>query len=155
MTEARAARMSVSLPSDSEARTGQAHAWPVRVVLFGAPTTKKNSSRIVGTGARGRTRMQHPVLLPSKQHQKWFGQVIAQARVQRPSSGVIAVPINVRALIYRHRAAGDAVGFYQAIADLLEAAHIVKDDVLCVSWDGSRLLKDTKFPRIEIELTVA
>lgn len=64
----------------------------------------------------------------------------------------IDYPINCRALIYRHAAVGDAVGYYQAVGDLLELAGAVANDRWIVSWDGSRLLKDPGRPRVEIEL---
>jgi hypothetical protein len=62
-------------------------------------------------------------------------------------------PVNCRALIYRDALRGDAVGFYQAIGDLLQLAGVVTDDKYIVSWDGSRLLKDPVRPRVELELT--
>ena len=61
--------------------------------------------------------------------------------------------VNVAATFYRDALRGDATGYYQALADLLQAAGIVANDVLCVSWDGSRLAKDAQRPRIEVVLT--
>jgi len=63
--------------------------------------------------------------------------------------------VNCRALFYRDALRGDAVGYYQALADALEEAGIVKNDRLIVSWDGSRLLKDADIPRIEVTLDYA
>ena len=64
-----------------------------------------------------------------------------------------ASPVNCRALIYRDALRGDAVGFYQAVGDLLQLAGVVVNDKYLVSWDGSRLLKDSARPRVELELT--
>ena len=65
----------------------------------------------------------------------------------------IEYPINVSAAFYRDKLTGDAVGYYQALADALEEGGIVENDSLIRSWNGSKLLKDAKNPRIEIEIT--
>lgn len=65
----------------------------------------------------------------------------------------IAVPVNVAATVYRERADGDLLNYLAALSDLLQAACIVENDVLCVAWDGSRLAKDAENPRIEVVIT--
>jgi hypothetical protein len=60
--------------------------------------------------------------------------------------------VNCRALFYRDANRGDAVGFYQGLADLLEQRAVIANDRLIVSWDGSRLLKDAAEPRVEVVL---
>ena len=65
----------------------------------------------------------------------------------------IARPVNCAALFYRDALRGDAVGFYQGLADVLEKAGIVENDKFIVSWDGSRLRKDAARPRVELVLT--
>ena len=116
----------------------------------GAPRTKKNSSQIVRAGAR-------PRILPSCAYRTWAAQALPalRAAAARARLGPIAEPVNCRALIYRDALRGDAVGFYQAIADLLEDAGILENDRWVVAWDGSRMLKDAARPRVEILLTVA
>lgn len=91
-------------------------------------------------------------MLPSKQFESWnqFAQVHLMRLHPRET---IQQPVNCRALIYRDANRGDAVGYYQALADALEEAGIVENDRLIVSWDGSRLLKDAANPRIEVTLT--
>jgi Holliday junction resolvase RusA-like endonuclease len=116
----------------------------------GAPRTKKNHGRL---DLRGRK----PRALPSKAFEEWncAAQMwIAKARTRRidPIETHIDWPVNCRALFYRDAHRGDAVGYYQALADALEEGYIVKDDKFIVSWDGSRLLKDAKNPRIEVTL---
>lgn len=122
-------------------------------VVPGVPRTKKTSNRIVRAGAF------HKVL-PSKAFQVWNEMAqIHLARVRsaspiwlRDSRGFT---LNCRALIYRDALRGDAVGFYQAIADALQDSGLIENDKLIVSWDGSRLLKDAKNPRVEITLSEA
>jgi hypothetical protein len=120
--------------------------------IHGAPRTKKNSAQLVRRGAVGR-----PLLLPSPYYQAWHRVALPQAKSvrRRVLPGALAVPVNCCALIYRERNGGDAVGFYQAIADLLEDAGILVNDRLIVAWDGTRLLKDAERPRIEVLLTDA
>lgn len=93
-------------------------------------------------------------MLPSVQFEEW-NQVAQIHMLRLQPRETIQQPVNCRALIYRDANRGDAVGYYQALADALEDARIVHDDVLIVSWDGSRLLKDAKNPRIEVTLTTA
>jgi hypothetical protein len=94
-------------------------------------------------------------VLPSPQFRQW--NQAAQmwlARVRSENPGLpIRGPVNCRALFFRDAFRGDAVGYYQALADALGEARIVFDDQLIVSWDGSRLFKDHVNPRIEVELT--
>lgn len=127
---------------------------PIKFIIPGPPRTKKTHSRIVNTRTR-------PRLLPSQQFMEW--NAAAQYHLidvrrdlipfrdghHRP----IEVPVNCCALFYRDADRGDAVGYYQALADALEEGRIVANDVLIVSWDGSRLLKDAANPRIEVMLT--
>jgi hypothetical protein len=61
-------------------------------------------------------------------------------------------PVNCRALFYRDKDVGDAVGFYQALADCIQDAGILVNDRLIEQWDGSRLLVDKTNSRIEVEL---
>ena len=133
----------VSISEDALARlTG----W--RIVLDGAPRTKKTSNRIIRAGNRRR-------ILPSKAHERWFGAVfpkLAQVAGLLAPRLPLRVPVNVAATFYRDAERGDAVGYYQALADLLERAGVVENDVLIRSWDGSRLRKDAAYPRIELEI---
>lgn len=111
------------------------------------PTTKKNSGQIVMIG-------KFPRIFPSKQFRVWdkaAQRCLVLVRRQLPAS--INEPMNCAALFFRETAIGDAVGYYQALADTLETAGIVTNDRLIVSWDGSRLLKDKHSPRVEVTLT--
>jgi hypothetical protein len=117
------------------------------LVIEGAPRTKKNHGR---TEMRGRRK----VHLPSVAHDVWHAAALPQAKVGRCGPALTS-EVNCRALFFRDALRGDAVGYYQALADLLEHAGIVENDRLIVSWDGSRLRKDAARPRIEVELWTA
>lgn len=124
------------------------------LVILGPPRTKKNHSRIVGVRASRRSRFAKPRLLPSVEYVRWHRIALPQAKAGR-TAAPITTPVNCRAFFYRDRRVGDAVGYYQALADLLQDAGILADDRLIVTWDGSRLLKDKDRPRVELELTLA
>jgi hypothetical protein len=118
-----------------------------QATIHGVPRTKKNSAQIVRSGFR-------PRLIPSAAFRAWNRVAQVQLVSVRPAQP-IATGVNCRALFYREALRGDAVGFYQALADALEDAGVVVDDKFIVSWDGSRLLKDAINPRIEVILEAA
>src|SRR5438552_1669262 len=106
----------------------------ISFVLEGPPRTKKNSARIDTRGGRIRK-------LPSKAYEAWNDMVQPQlmlVRIKAPEGLLpITCPINVEARFFRHADVGDAVGFYQGLADVLEEGGIVQDDSQIRSWDGS------------------
>lgn len=120
----------------------------LRLTLPGIPRTKKNSQRIVPRG-------KHHIPLPSEAWKTWAAALVPKLKAwmaqnrQQP----IAHPVNCRALFYRDALRGDAVGFYQGLADLLQKAGVLVDDKYVTQWDGSRLLKDAARPRVEVTLT--
>ena len=118
----------------------------ISFTLFGAPRTKKTSNRLVPV--RGRQ-----FVLPSKAWVKWRDSLTFRcAGKMLPYSSPIKEPVNCAAIFYRDALRGDAVGYYQGLADVLEYYRIVDDDKYLVSWDGSRLEKDAKNPRVEVTL---
>lgn len=120
-------------------------------MILGAPRTKKNHGRRIKRGLR----IFH---VPSQACTDWTEAAVLQLRAQNrlvQGTWPYESRVNVRALIYRDANRGDAVGYYQAIADALEAAGVVEDDKLCVSWDGSRMFVDKARPRVEIVLEPA
>lgn len=128
----------------------------MRLTIVGAPRTKKTSSRIIGSGPKCNAcgkRTGRPFLIPSEENVAWTKDAVRQLREQLAGRAGFTVPVNCRILIYRDRAVGDAVNFFQASADALETAKVVENDRLIVSWDGSRLLKDAGNPRVEILLS--
>lgn len=129
----------------------QTTAYP-RLVIHGPPRTKKNSRRVAyvrGTECKkcGRGKA---FLLQSKQHDEWAKPAIQKLKLLWGYRNPIERPVNVAALVYRERATGDLLNYLAAVSDALEHAGVVANDVLCVSWDGSLLLKDAKRPRVEI-----
>lgn len=124
----------------------------IGLLISGAPRTKKNHGRVI---QRGRRRFH----IPSDAWTMWsrLG-ALELAQILRRESRMFpiakSVNLNCRALFYRDALMGDAVGYYQGLADLLQYAGVLEDDVSLVSWDGSRLLKDADRPRVELLLTV-
>lgn len=118
------------------------------LTIPGIPRTKKNSGRIVPIGGRH-------ILLPSEAWQTWADAVVPaiKAWATRQRLQPISRPVNCAAVFFRDALRGDAVGFYQGLADVLQHAGIVENDKHIVSWDGSRLRKDASRPRVELELT--
>jgi Holliday junction resolvase RusA-like endonuclease len=125
----------------------------VRLVLPGPPRTKKTSNRIVKIPKKGGGRG-FSKILPSKAFCAWEGAVAPQvaAAWRRAGGETIEVPVNCKAMIFRDANRGDAVGYYQGIADVLQKAGVVSDDKWIVSWDGTRLAIDRKNPRVEVLL---
>ncbi len=123
----------------------------ITFVLPVTPRTKKNSR--VHARVRGRT-----VPLPSEAYKKMARDVLvwAQEKVIKGRWACwldLQQPLNCEATFYRDANRGDAVGYYQALADALESAGVLSDDKWITQWDGSRLRKDAKRSRIEVTLT--
>ena len=121
---------------------------PVFLTIPGAPRTKKTSNKIWKVGNR-------KVVMPSEAWMAWRDDVVAHIAEHVPGVRTmrLAVPLNCRALFYRDANRGDAVGYYQGLADVLEEIGLLADDEHIVSWDGSRLLLDRVNPRVEVTLT--
>lgn len=136
----------------------------ITFVLPVVPRTKKNSRRHTKKRSKSSGKM-ITVPLPSEQYEKMEAGVVEWARSYflPPAIGprkpvlfgelLLAQPLNCAAIFYREKNIGDANGYYQGLADALEAAGIVANDKWIVQWDGSRLAKDAKRPRIEVTLT--
>jgi len=116
----------------------------IRFTVFGIPRTKKTHNVLARAGSR-------LVILPNKKWTEWVER--AYMVWPRGRTDLQDVPYNICALFYRDANRGDAVGYYQGLADLLEKRGIISNDKWLVSWDGSRLLKDKGNPRVEITLT--
>jgi Holliday junction resolvase RusA-like endonuclease len=112
-------------------------------VIEGAPRTKKTSNRILRFGKFNK-------IVPSKAYLDWRDDAVPQLREQGVS--VYACPVNVRATVYRDAYRGDLIGYLQGIADALQEAGVIVDDKFITGWDGSRMTKDSKRPRVELEI---
>ena len=119
----------------------------VSFVITGPPRTKKNHGRRIMRGGRVYS-------IPSEAYETWDASAMVQLKKQF-SGDPIASEVNCRALFFRHANVGDAVGFYQALADTLEHAGVLTNDQLIRSWDGSRLLKDKDNPRVIVTLEIS
>lgn len=115
---------------------------PVELVVFAAPRTKKNSGGVLTRGGK-------KFHVPSPAYLVFEAEVVAAAaRLQLGQLPEGAY--NVRATFYRDARRGDAVGYYQALADALQRAGVVANDAQLVAWDGSRLALDRLRPRVEV-----
>ena len=127
----------------------------ISFVLPVTPRTKKNSRTHVRK--RAKTGNMITVPLPSDAYREMEGQIISWCfrqigKIARLSY-TLAQPLNCAAIFYREKNIGDAVGYYQGLADALEAAGVVANDKWITQWDGSRLAKDADRARIEVTLT--
>lgn len=129
----------------------------ITLTVPGAPRTKKTHNRIILVKRRG----QRPrrIVMPSEAWENWAK--VAVIRIAAVSAGMKAeypFPLpdrayNCAAIFYRDANRGDAVGYYQGLADVLERAKVVSNDKYITQWDGSRLLIDRENPRVELVIT--
>lgn len=128
----------------------------LRLILPGIPRTKKTSNRVfhIGQKCRACNRGSRAVVQPSEAWTTWCDSLVRQVAPVLPITWhPIDFPVNCLALFYRDAERGDAVGFYQGLADALEHIGIVANDKWIRSWDDSLLLKDAGNPRVELVLT--
>ena len=133
----------------------------ISFVLPVTPRTKKNSRKHIKR--RSKSGKVITVPLPSDAYSKMEAEIVAWANdipgnllvgcVVCACELELAQPLNCAAIFYREKNIGDAVGYYQALADALESSGIVSDDKWITQWDGSRLAKDATRSRIEVTLT--
>lgn len=101
----------------------------------------------------GRTKPGRHVVLPSSNYREWERSAVIEAKAQQTQRAPIESLVHVQAVFYRPRATGDLVGYLQALADMLETAGIIANDRQITCWDGTRMDKDAKRPRVEVEIT--
>lgn len=124
----------------------------MRLVIWGAPRTKKTHNMLARAGGR-------MIVLPSKAWTRWVKTARLEYTFPHPgfpceiTPRPFATPIAVRALFFRDANRGDLVGYMQGLADLLEQRQILTNDRLIESWDGTRLLLDRERPRVELHIT--
>lgn len=128
------------------------------LTVTGAPRTKKTSNQLVSN--RGRA-----FVLPSQAWRRWLASCSVMV-TRSPGTGRACnepfIPfrgpmfpdecLNCAAVFYRDARRGDAVGYYQGLADLLEKKRVLQDDAQIVTWWGSRMLLDKSNPRVELVL---
>ena len=118
----------------------------MNLTLYGEPRTKKNSARILRSGA-GR-----PFVAPSKAFEEYQESCLWQIRT--PHSPVSA-RVNVRCIYYMQtRRKVDLANLIEATCDILVKAGVLADDnsQIAAGHDGSRVEYDKNNPRVEIEI---
>ena len=116
----------------------------MKLTLYGDPRTKKNSARILRSGA-GR-----PFVSPSKAFEEYQESCLWQ--IKRPHSPISA-RVNVRCVYYMKTARRvDLANLIEATTDILVKARVLEDDnsKIVAGHDGSRVEHDKKNPRVEI-----
>lgn len=116
----------------------------MKLTLYGDPRTKKNSARILRSGA-GR-----PFVSPSKAFEEYQESCLWQ--IKRPHSPISA-RVNVRCVYYMKTARRvDLANLIEATTDILVKARVLEDDnsQIVAAHDGSRVEHDKKNPRAEI-----
>lgn len=124
----------------------------MKFVIYGRPMTKSNHLRI------GRSRTGKPFVMQAKTSVKWQNdaalQLQSQMRKYRGSTFHAGQRWNLCALFYRERNhAGDVGNYLKGLCDALATAGVVANDRQIAGHDGSRLLVDSRIPRVEITLT--
>jgi Holliday junction resolvase RusA-like endonuclease len=101
-----------------------------------------------------------PKVLPSEAYEEWERGALVECMMIKAKLREMGVElpilglVSVEAHIYRERDTGDVCGYQQAIGDLLQAAEIIKDDRQIEDWDGTRRLKDSAAPRVEVFIRI-
>lgn len=116
------------------------------LTLIGEPRTKKNSSRILRSGA-GR-----PFVAPSAAFEDYQTSCLWQIRAPPEP---ISARVNVRCVYYMAtRRKVDLANLIEATCDILVTAGVLADDNsrIVAAHDGSRVELDRKQPRVEIEI---
>lgn len=119
------------------------------IILYGNPTTKKNSQRI---WIHPKTKK--PFIKPSAQFERYEKE--CGYFLNRYSSFKIATPVNVKCIYYMEtRRKVDLVNLLEGTDDMLVKYGVLEDDNsnIIVSHDGSRVRYDKDKPRVEIEIT--
>ncbi len=140
-----------------------------RLIIYGTPRTKKTKNEIHLTVHKFKLRawvsqlahvpdallmrqiLQRVKVQPGKLYRQWYKDAVVAWQVRPPTLPITSL-VSIKADIYRPRAIGDVHGFQQAIGDYLEGHGILKDDKLIEHWDGTRRLKDTAVPRVELTI---
>lgn len=120
---------------------------PVKLILHGAPVTKKNSQRILRTGS-GR-----PFIQPSAQYKRYEADCLRQ--IPRPFCQQIDTPVNVQCVFYMPtRRRCDLVNLLESVCDILVRAGVLADDNcrIVAAHDGSCVRLDRDDPRVEIDI---
>lgn len=119
----------------------------MKIVLYGRPITKKNSSRIKYIKNRR-------LLLPSEAFERYEEDCLKQITGKYKKR--LNKKYNLKCVYYMPtRGKVDLVNLLEATCDILVKAEVVEDDnsKIIASHDGCKVLYDKENPRVEIEIT--
>lgn len=95
-----------------------------------------------------------PRIAPSQAYRKYERIAVPQMRAAWRRTGhtePLDGPCAIEAIYYLGgRQRPDLHGLFEATGDLLMEAGVIKSDYWVTSWDGSRRLRDTERPRVEL-----
>lgn len=120
----------------------------LRLTIDAPPRTKKTHQRIQRFGKFNK-------VVPSEAWIAFRNAAVPQLKrqlIMQPGilHSSVSVPVTVNAQVFRDARRGDLVGYLTSIADVLQEAGVVVNDVVIQSWDGSRMRIDRKRPRVEL-----
>lgn len=119
----------------------------LKLILRGAPRTKKNSQQIIKVGNRRK-------VIPSPQYRQYEKDCLWQ--ISPKAKQRIDMSVNVQCVYYMPtRRRVDLVNLQEATLDILVAAGVLADDNcrIVAAMDGSRVDHDKNYPRVEITIT--
>ena len=121
----------------------------LKIIIEGAPRTKKNHNQILVNRRTGKR-----FIKPSVQYEQYE----LEAGFQIPGKYRIGIncPVNVKCLYYMPtRGRVDLVNLLEATDDILVKNGVLKDDnsKIVAAHDGSRVLYSKENPRAEIYIT--
>jgi Holliday junction resolvase RusA-like endonuclease len=121
------------------------------ITLPGRPYTKKNSGVVTKNKRTGKGGF-----IESPQYRSYEERCLWHLLSFRAPRFIGLVHVTVLYWMPDRRSWPDLLGLEQATADILERAHILRDDQDIVSWDGSRIAGvDKSNPRVAIEIEEA
>jgi Holliday junction resolvase RusA-like endonuclease len=122
----------------------QAEGRTVRLVIPGQPVTKKNSQVVRCVNGK-------PVVLQSKAYRQY--EKIALEALKNYHGPRFNGPVEVTAHYWlKNNRRPDLNNLMATSADILEKAGVIRNDQDISSWDGSRILGTSLYPRVEITI---
>lgn len=118
----------------------------IRLHIPGAIRSKKNSKQVFSP------RPGKKIVIPSKAYDKWQKEArewVAYSIDRQVFP--IAAPCHVSAVIYFKGNQPDLSGAMESVGDCFQGLLWANDGQI-ESWDGTKLIKDNEFPRIEMVL---
>lgn len=125
------------------------------IILFGNPTTKKNSQKIIVNQRTGR-----PMVVQGEKY-RWYEQTCLWRLLTQKDAIAAEMdgkkpPYNCKYIFYRDsERIVDETNLQSAMDDILVAAGVLPDDNFKIigGHDGSRVRIDRENPRVEITIT--